>query len=154
MDLLEELKNLTATLDAEGIEYALCGGLAMAIYARPRATLDIDLIIDLRSLFRTRRAVENLGFAFDAEPVELHEGKVQIYRLWKADSGSGEQIILDLLIVTPATRQAWEGRVKVEWEGGVLSVVSPEGLVALKSIRSSGQDKDDIEYLRSILDED
>lgn len=69
-------------------------------------------------------------------------------------TGYGKQIILDLLIVTPATRQAWEGRVKVEWEGGVLSVVSPEGLVALKSIRSSGQDKDDIEYLRSILDED
>lgn len=68
MDLLEELKNLAATLDAEGIEYALCGGLAMAIYARPRATLDIDLMIDLRSLVRTRRAVENLGFAFEAEP--------------------------------------------------------------------------------------
>jgi len=40
MDLLEELKNLAAKLHSEGIEYALCGGLAMAIYAMPRATLD------------------------------------------------------------------------------------------------------------------
>jgi len=42
----------------------------------------------------------------------------------------------------------------VEWEGGILSVVSPEGLIALKSFRSSGQDQDDIKYLRSITDED
>jgi hypothetical protein len=61
---------------------------------------------------------------------------------------------LDLLIVTPETQQVWENRVKVEWEGGTLSVVSPEGLITLKSFRSSGQDRDDIDYLRSIMDED
>ncbi len=33
-------------------------------------------------------------------------------------------------------------------------VVSPQGLIALKSIRSSGQDRDDIDYLRSIAGED
>jgi hypothetical protein len=42
----------------------------------------------------------------------------------------------------------------VEWEGGTLSVVSPEGVIILKSLRGSGQDQDDIEYLRSITDED
>ena len=33
-------------------------------------------------------------------------------------------------------------------------VVSPQGLIFLKQLRSSGQDQDDIEYLRSIADED
>ena len=61
---------------------------------------------------------------------------------------------MDLLIVTAETHQVWESRLRVEWEGGSLSVVSPEGLITLKSFRSSGQDRDDIEYLRSILDED
>ena len=56
--------------------------------------------------------------------------------------------------VTPDIKQAWESRTKVEWEGGTLSVVSPEGLILLKSFRRSGQDQDDIEYLRSIIDED
>ena len=50
MDLLEELKKLAAKLHSEGIEYALCGGLAMAIYAMPRATLDIDIIGILRTV--------------------------------------------------------------------------------------------------------
>jgi hypothetical protein len=35
-----------------------------------------------------------------------------------------------------------------------LAAISPRGLIALKSMRDSGQDRDDIEHLRSILDED
>ena len=92
--------------------------------------------------------------ALSGAPMEFHDGKIQIYRLCKVEARSGEELVLDLLIVTPETRQAWEGRLNVEWEGGILSVVSPEGLIALKSFRSSGQDQDDIKYLRSITDED
>jgi len=42
----------------------------------------------------------------------------------------------------------------IEWEGNPLKVVSPQGLILLKSFRSSGQDQDDIEYLRSLENED
>jgi hypothetical protein len=42
----------------------------------------------------------------------------------------------------------------VEWEYGDISVVSLEGLILLKSFRRSGQDQDDINFLRSITDED
>jgi hypothetical protein len=43
VDLFQELKNVTAALDAEGIDYALCGGVALAIHGVPRATQDIEL---------------------------------------------------------------------------------------------------------------
>jgi len=72
----------------------------------------------------------------------------------KIEDGTGETTTLDMLIVTPGIMKAWENRTKVEWEGGTLSVVSPEGLILLKSFRRSGQDQDDIRYLRSIIDED
>jgi hypothetical protein len=153
MQILEELKQIAARFDKEGIEYALCGGLAMAVYAMPRATLDIDMMIEMDSLPQARRAMEDLGFTLSADPMEFHGGKVRIFRLCKVDPGSGEGLVLDFLIVTPETRDAWESRQKVEWEGGALRVVSPEGLVKLKSFRSSGQDKDDIDYLRSISHE-
>jgi len=84
----------------------------------------------------------------------LHEGKIHIRRVSKIEHDTGETLSLDLIIVTPEIRRAWESRAKVEWEGGALSVVSPEGLILLKSFRRSGQDQDDIQYLRSILDED
>ena len=84
----------------------------------------------------------------------MHGGKVHMHRVSKIEPDTGETLVLDLLIVTPDIRQAWESRMKVEWEGGILSVVSPEGLILLKSLRSSGQDQDDIQHLRSILYED
>src|SRR5512134_200903 len=101
MDLLDELKRLVAQLHDDGIEYALCGGLAMAVYALPRATLDIDLMIDASSLERTRDAVRRLGFSLDALPMQLHDGKIHIRRVSKIEPGTGETLSLDLLIVTP-----------------------------------------------------
>lgn len=154
MDILEELKKLVDRLDEKRIQYALCGGLAMAIYALPRATLDIDIVIESDSLEKTSRAMDVLGFNLGAMPMEFQGGKVRIHRLSKIEASTGETLFLDLLIVTPEIRQAWESRRKVEWEGGTLSVVSAEGLVLLKSLRKSGQDQDDIKYLRSIIDED
>ena len=50
LDLYDELRNLIAALDEHEIQYALCGGIAMAIYNRPRATVDIDLLIGEDSL--------------------------------------------------------------------------------------------------------
>jgi len=154
MDLLDELKQLVARLHDEGIEYALCGGLAMAVYALPRATLDIDIMIDASSLERTRDAVRRLGFRLNALPMQFHDGKIHIRRVSKIERATGETLSVDLLIVTPEIQHAWDSRTNVEWEGGVLSVVSPQGLILLKSFRKSGQDQDDIQYLRSILDED
>ena len=154
MDLLDELKRLITKLNEENIEYALCGGLAMAIYALPRATLDIDLLIESTSLEKTKCAIHELGFTVQAAPMEFHDGKIHIHRVSKIEPSTGETLILDLLTVTPDLMSAWESRTKVEWEHGALSVVSPQGLILLKSFRKSGQDQDDINYLRSIIDED
>ncbi len=74
MDIINELKEIIARLDRDGIEYALCGGLAMAVYALPRDTLDIDLMIWTDSLERASRAVEPLGFTLGSPPMEFHEG--------------------------------------------------------------------------------
>lgn len=154
MDILDELKKLIEKLNQENIEYALCGGLAMAIYALPRATLDIDILIEAGSLEITRHAVHDLGFTSEAAPMEFHGGKIYLHRISKIAACTGETLILDLLIVTPEIKNAWDSRTKVEWEHGTISVVSPEGLILLKSFRRSGQDQDDIDFLRSIIDED
>jgi hypothetical protein len=154
MDILEELKTLTIKLKEENIEYALCGGLALAIYALPRATLDIDILIEASLLERIERVVHDLGYTTKAEPMHFHGGKIQIHRVTKIESGTGEALMLDMLLVTPEIRQAWNNRLEVEWEHGTISVVSPEGLILLKSFRKSGQDQDDIDFLRSIIDED
>jgi hypothetical protein len=54
MDLLLELTDLIKAFNQDGIDYALCGGLALAVYARPRATLDIDTMVESDSLDRVK----------------------------------------------------------------------------------------------------
>ena len=44
-DLLTELAQLTNPLEAAGIKYAVCGGLALTILGFRRATFDIDILV-------------------------------------------------------------------------------------------------------------
>ncbi len=154
MEIVDELRAIAARLDQEGVDYALCGGLAMAIYGLPRATLDIDLFIQVDSLARAQQAVEALGFRVGTASMSFHGGKIRMTRLCKVDPQTREELVLDLLLTTEATAAAWADRREVGWDGRMLKVVSPEGLILLKSFRRSGTDEDDIAYLRSIVDED
>jgi len=154
MDLLEELKKLTQKLDQSGIDYALCGGLALAIYAKPRATLDIDIMVQPDDFSETEKEAKELGYTMSSAMMEFSDGAVKLQRLSKVDKAAGEYFMLDLLLVTPEIKNAWDDRKTIEWEGHPLKVASPQGLILLKSLRNSGQDKDDIEYLRSLENED
>ena len=42
-DIFDEFQNLIGRINKEQIDYAVCGGWAMAIHGAPRATVDIDL---------------------------------------------------------------------------------------------------------------
>jgi len=126
----------------------------MAIYAFPRATLDIDIMIEPESLSTVKALAKDLGFSLDVGLLEFKEGAIRIHRLTKIPAGSADALVLDLILVTAQIKEVWDDRRRLEWEGGTLSVVSPRGLITLKSMRDSGQDRDDIERLRSILDED
>ena len=81
MDLFEELRNLLASLRQENVAYALCDGLALAVYGITRATEDIDVLVEERSLPQFRAAAERLGFRFDPQPLVFKDGGVKIYRL-------------------------------------------------------------------------
>jgi len=154
MDLLTELHQLVQAFKENGVEYALCGGLALAVYAMPRATLDIDIMLEPDTLSKARDIAAKLGFTLQAHPMDFHHGAVRIHRFTKIDDQTGDHLMLVLLLVTPTVRAAWESRQTVAYTQGELQVLSPHGLILLKSMRNSGQDQDDIAYLRSIMDED
>ena len=154
MDLFEEFSQLVNELNKKKVDYALCGGLAMAVYAFPRATLDIDILIEPESLEKTKHIAGQLGFTFDAGLMRFSGDTVQIYRLTKISPNDGDTLMLDMLLVTLDMATVWESRQSISWAGGELPVVSPQGLIELKSKRLSGQDQDDIINLQSILNED
>ncbi len=150
LDLEQELGNIVDALAAEQIEYALCGGLAMAVHGAPRATIDIDLLVRPEDVDHIREVVAPQGFTFRALPMTFSNGRVRIERVTKIDPADGETLMLDLLLVTPELETAWHTREKRQWRGGILTVVSREGLIQLKTYRSSKQDQADIERLGSL----
>ncbi len=148
LDLFEELVTLIDSLESRRIDYAVCGGLAMAIWGLPRATVDIDLLIERESLAAVEDVAASLGYRFKANPMTFSDGAIIIHRVTKIDPEGGDVLMLDLLLVTPAIADTWQNRIRVEWDRGVMSVVSREGLATLKSFRASGTDLDDIRRLR------
>lgn len=150
-DLYEEFKSIISALEQRGIDYAVCGGLAMAVHGLARATVDIDLLILGEDLDAVKASAKELGYAIDALPMTFAKGAIEIRRVSKIDPETGIVLSLDLLLVTPQIVGVWATRLQVNWDEGMLSVLAPKGLIELKSFRGSGQDLDDIKRLQELL---
>ena len=148
IDIYNELRVLTDSLEKEGIQYALCGGLAMAVHGHVRATVDIDLLILAEELESVFRIAAKLGYGVKAEPMELAGGKVVIHRVTKLFSETEDYLSVDLILAEDEMKPVWESRQKVKLEQGDLTVVSREGLIDLKQLRGSKQDLADIDHLK------
>lgn len=146
-DLIPELKGLVSLMDRRGIEYAVCGGLSMAIHGYPRATMDIDLLIRAESLEMVYQVGKDLGFDIRGLDISFKERAVEIRRVSKI---IGEDVLsLDLLLVTPSVEDVWASRETFDFEGGKLSVVSREGLIKMKTLAGRLQDLADIERIQN-----
>jgi len=96
--------------------------------ARPRATLDIDILIEADTLDDHERC-GRFGLCVSCSADGVSNGNVKIHRLTKIDESVHETLDLDLLMVTPGNIKAWRVAEEVTWAEGVLKVVSPEGLI-------------------------
>lgn len=149
LDLYDEFRALIEQLDVRGFDYAVCGGMAMAVHGHLRATIDIDLLIQEESLDPLLATARAAGYNIRGKDLSFANGAVEIRRVSKIDPESGDILSLDLLLTTPAIESVWKSRVDADWEGTKLTVVSRDGLIALKQLRNSQQDLADIAVLVS-----
>ncbi len=147
LDIYDEFRRLIKVFDEHKVAYALCGGMAMAVHKRPRMTIDIDILIPPEFLERVIPLASELGYNIRGKDLSFAQGAVEIRRVSKIDAASGDLLSLDFLLVTPQLQSVWASRIISEWEGGTFTVVSRAGLIAMKQLRMSGQDIDDIEAL-------
>ena len=62
MNFARALEAISAFLAETGHRFALVGGLALAVYGLPRATLDLDLLLDAAAQDDFVRYLESLGY--------------------------------------------------------------------------------------------
>jgi hypothetical protein len=65
-----------------------------------------------------------------------------------------EVLTLDLVILPPWLSEVWESREAIEWEGREITVVSREGLLAMKRVAGRPQVLADIARLTEAADEE
>jgi hypothetical protein len=148
--LFEQLKLLVGLLDREEIPYAICGGLAMAVHGRPRATVDIDILVQQEDLEMVLAVGKKAGFNVPAGEMNFAGGKIKIRRLSKiAPEYANDVLTLDMLLVTPALKEVWATREERSSDFGNVWVVSREGLIKLKQISGRPNDLRDIENLEA-----
>lgn len=145
--LLDELNKLLIAFDDHDLDYAICGGLAMAIRGFPRMTMDIDVLIREETLDQAFQIADQLGFDVRGLDISLSDPKVEIRRVSKI---VGDVVLcLDLLLVFDEIEDVWRTRERLPYMGREVSVVSQQGLVFLKRRAGRPQDIADIHRIEN-----
>ncbi len=149
--LLGWLARISQALDTAHVEHAIAGGLAVAAWAQPRATVDIDIVVagEADDIAHARAACETLGFLrTKSRPIKFK--RISMMRMLIPPESDPEPIAVDLLLV-PASleRKLLARRVDLSLSGARLPFVSAEDAILLKLLRFSDQDRVDIRAIAS-----
>lgn len=150
---LDVLRLVTQRLGAARLDYMLTGSFAMAYYATPRMTRDLDLVIalgvnDVAGL--TERFAPD--FYVDVDAVRAAALVPGFFNLMHLESG----IKVDFIVRkdTPFRRAEFERRSRVQFGGFDCCIVSREDLILSKLVWSR-ETRSELQYrdVRSLLDD-
>lgn len=139
--------SLVTALDDAGIDYALVGGLAVAVWGAPRATKDIDVLVLPSALASALATLEARGFDLPAAPMTFSDG-MTVQRVSRIEGR--ELLTVDLLVVNETLTEIWSSRRRLETDGGPIWVISRDALIQMKAGAGRPQDIADIERLRDL----
>jgi len=144
--MLDQLQNVFASFQKNEVRYLVIGGIAAVLYGVPRATFDLDVLIEATpdNAERLLRAMNEagLGTALLTSVADLLSNEITIFT---------DRVRLDVQTSTPGITfaAAWARRVAMTYKGQELQVVSLADLIASK--RAAGRDVDlaDVRILES-----
>lgn len=153
MFLLKVIK----TLDDCKIDYAVAGGYAVALHGAVRATVDIDLVIDISmdSLQKTELALNSIGlesrlpvtgkdiFNFRKEYIENRN-----MTAWNFINPSNPSELVDI-IITEDLNKINTKTIEVSETG--IKVISIKDLIKMKEKTDRPQDEEDVKTLRKLI---
>jgi hypothetical protein len=128
------------------VPHAFGGALALAYYAEPRATVDIDLnvFVPAERFEVVADPLRRLGVAVDGQAAELvaRDGQARVW--WDATP-------VDLFFAYDAFHHAAErARRSVPFADGEIPILSPEHLMTCKVVFNRGKDWVDLDAMRAL----
>jgi hypothetical protein len=148
--LLQNMLSIVGLFDENGIDYALCGGFAVAIYGYVRATQDIDFIILPEDLDKAKTLLEKIGYNLTSGVLPFKQSDGSFREIVRINKALEDRLYtVDLMLCTGTLRKAWEQRRIVYSDHVELKVVSKESLIEMKKEAGRGKDLIDIQELES-----
>ena len=135
--MLNRLKDVFRSFQKHDVKYVVIGGIAAVLYGVPRATFDLDILIQ-SDPDNARRLLDalldaGLGTASLTSADELLSNEITIFK----DRGR-----IDVQTSSPGLsfQDAWRERNTMEYQGQEFYVVSLQDLI--RSKRAAGRDVD------------
>jgi tRNA nucleotidyltransferase/poly(A) polymerase len=142
--MLNRLLDVFASFHKYKVRYLVIGGIAAVLHGVPRATFDLDILIEASpdNAQRLLDALIEANFAtatlITAEELLAHE--ITIFR---------DRVRIDVQTSTPGIKfeGAWRERVAMAYQGQEFYVASKEDLIASKRAAGRGKDLEDVRML-------
>lgn len=146
--MLEPFLKIVSCLNSQRAKYVVIGGNAAIYYGVPRATFDLDLLVqaDEKNLDRVLKGLRDagMGTAHLTTPERVLAKEITIFDDW---------VQVDIQTRTPELRfaMAWKNRKRQLFRGVVVPFVSRVDL--MRSKRAAGRDRDlqDVKVLETVI---
>jgi tRNA nucleotidyltransferase/poly(A) polymerase len=142
--MLNQLRGVFSSFHKHRVKYVTIGGIAAILYGVPRATFDLDILIEAtpENAQRLLDALIDAGFGTasltTAEQVLAHE--ITIFR---------DRVQIDVQTSTPGIKfeQVWERREVMKYGRQEFYVLSRADLIASKRAAGRPRDLEDVRLL-------
>jgi hypothetical protein len=142
--MLNRLQGVFASLHRHNVKYVVIGGIAAVLHGVPRATFDLDILIEATlenaQHLLTAFLEAQMGTAVLTTAEELLAHEISIFRDW---------VQIDVQTRTPGIEFAdvWERRETMHYQGQDFYVVSKTDLIASKRAAGRAKDLEDVRLL-------
>jgi hypothetical protein len=132
------------SLQRHEVRYLVIGGIAAVLHGVPRATFDLDILIEAsrENAQRLLDALLNagLGTAALTTPEELLANEITVFK---------DRVRIDVQTATPGLQfeDAWDHREIMSYRGQPFQVVSKSDLIASKTASGRRVDLEDVRLL-------
>lgn len=149
--MINRLLDVFASFEKHKVSYVVIGGIAAVLHGVPRATFDLDILIEAtpnnaRSLLDAL-AEANFATALLTTPDELLAHEITVFK---------DRVRIDVQTSTPGLRfeDAWQNRVVMSYHGQQFYVTSKDDLIASKRAAGRQKDLEDVKTLEPEAGED
>lgn len=143
--MLNRLQDVFASLRSHDVKYVVIGGIAAVLHGVPRATFDLDILIEATPE-NARRLLDafhdaGLGTADLITPEELLAETITVFK---------DRVRIDVQTSTPGLEfdEAWQRRQTMSHHDREFYVVSRDDLIASKRAAGRKVDLEDVRMLQ------